>query len=113
MFTLFGFGFLVGMRHALEADHAAAVATLATKSQSISHTIKQGVVWGFGHTLTLLLFSSLVFLLGSVVPEHFVQGLEFLVGCMLVGGIVNLTRVWQTGQHENANTQLPTSPVSL
>ncbi len=28
-------------------------------------------------------------------------------------GIVNLTLVWQTGQHEKANTQLPTSPVSL
>ncbi len=27
-------------------------------------------------------------------------------------GIVNLTRVWQTGPHENANTQLPTSPFS-
>ena len=85
MFTLFGFGFLVGMRHALEADHAAAVATLATKSQSISHTIKQGVVWGLGHTLTLILFSSLIFLLESVVPERLAQGLEYLVGCMLVG----------------------------
>jgi hypothetical protein len=92
MLTLLGFGFLVGMRHAFEADHAAALATLATKSQSISHTIKQGVVWGFGHTLTLLLFSSLVFLLGSVVPEHFVQGLEFLVGCMLVGLGIDVLR---------------------
>jgi hypothetical protein len=29
------------------------------------------------------------------------------------GGIVNLTRVWQTGQHEKPNSQLPTSPFSL
>ena len=85
MLTLLGFGFLIGMRHAFEADHAAAMATLATKSQSISHTIKQGVVWGLGHTLTLLVFGSLVFLMEAVVPERLAHGLEFLVGCMLVG----------------------------
>jgi len=28
-------------------------------------------------------------------------------------GIVNLTRVWQTGQHEQANTQLPTSSLPV
>lgn len=92
MFTLFGFGFLIGMRHAFEADHAAAVATLATKSQSMAHTIKQGMVWGLGHTLTLVLFSSLLFLLEGIVPEQLAQGLEFLVGCMLVGLGIDVLR---------------------
>ena len=108
MLTLLGFGFLVGMRHAFEADHAAAVATLATKSQSITHTIQQGMVWGIGHTLTLALFSSLIFFLEGVVPEHFAQGLEFLVGCMLVGlGIDVLRKIikerihFHIHQHQN------------
>ena len=92
MLTILGIGFLVGMRHAFEADHAAAVATLATKSHSLSHTIKQGVVWGLGHTLTLLLFSSLVLLMESVIPEQFALALEFLVGCMLVGLGVDVLR---------------------
>jgi len=85
MLTILGFGFLLGLRHAFEADHAAAIATLVTKNYSVAHTIKQGIAWGLGHTLTLILFSLLVFLLEAVVPEQLAQGLEFLVGCMLVG----------------------------
>jgi len=92
MFTLFGLGFLIGMRHAFEADHAAAVATLATRNHSIGHAIRQGVVWGFGHTLTLLLCSSIIFSLESTIPERFAQGLEFLVGCMLVGLGIDVVR---------------------
>ena len=92
MLTILGFGFLVGLRHAFEADHAAALATLATKNHSVAHTIKQGIVWGLGHTITLLLFSSLVFLLETVVPKHLAQGLEFLVGCMLVGLGIDVLR---------------------
>ena len=85
MLTLLGFGFLIGMRHAFEADHAAAVATLATNSRTVSDSVWEGIVWGVGHTLTLLLFSSVVFLGSSVIPERLAEGLEFLVGCMLVG----------------------------
>jgi high-affinity nickel permease len=69
MVSLLGLGFLVGMRHAIEADHAAAVATLATKNHSVTNTLKQGLTWGLGHTITLLLFGSMVFLLVAAVPE--------------------------------------------
>lgn len=85
MLNLLGLGFLIGMRHAFEADHAAAVATLATKSPSIAHTVKQGVVWGIGHSLTLLGFCSMVFLMEAVIPEYLAHGLELAVGIMLVG----------------------------
>ena len=111
MFTLFGFGFLVGMRHAFEADHVAAIATLATKSHSISYSIRQGLVWGLGHTLTLILFSSLIFLLESVVPERLAQGLEFLVGCMLVGlGIDVLRKIITEGIHFHVHQHPNRSP---
>ena len=40
---------------------------------------------GIGHTLTLLFFSSLVLLLGLVIPEQFAEALEFAVGLMLIG----------------------------
>lgn len=85
MLSILGLGFLMGMRHACEADHAAAVASLATRSGSIAQTVKQGMVWGLGHTLTLLIFSSLVLMLGSIIPERYAQGLELMVGVMLVG----------------------------
>ncbi len=85
MFSVLGLGFLIGMRHAMEADHAAAVATLATKSQSVANTVRQGLTWGLGHTITLLLFGSMVFLLEAAVPEKLANWLELAVGVMLVG----------------------------
>jgi hypothetical protein len=77
-------GFLLGMRHALETDHMAAVASLATGSTSVTDTIRQGTAWGMGHTLTLFIFGSMVLLVDSVIPQRLAQGLEFAVGVMLV-----------------------------
>lgn len=92
MLTLLGLGFVLGMRHALEADHAAAVASLATQSRSVFQTMKQGIVWGFGHTVTLFLFGSLVLVIGVVIPERFADALECAVGFMLVGLGVDVFR---------------------
>ena len=109
MFTLLGLGFVLGLRHALEADHAAAVASLATQNRSVLQTMKQGIVWGFGHTVTLLLFGSVVLIIGGVIPEHFADGLECAVGFMLVGlGIDVFRRIrnerihFHLHQHSNA-----------
>lgn len=77
-------GFLLGMRHALEADHLAAVASLATTSSSLISTMRQGVAWGAGHTMTLLLFGGAVVLLGKEVPPGAARLLEAMVGAMLV-----------------------------
>lgn len=77
-------GFLIGMRHALEADHVAAVASLVSKNHSVGDSIKHGVAWGLGHTATLVLFGSIVILLDSMVPQRLALGLEFAVGFMLI-----------------------------
>jgi len=77
-------GFIIGMRHALEADHVAAIASLATGSSSVKQTVWQGAVWGLGHTLTLFIFGSIVLLADSVIPEQFAAFLEFIVGLMLI-----------------------------
>jgi sulfite exporter TauE/SafE len=82
--SILALGFLLGLRHATDADHVAAVATLATRSRSLAHTVAQGIAWGTGHTLTLMLFGGAVLVLGMVVPEHAARGLELAVGVMLV-----------------------------
>lgn len=84
MLGLLLLGFLIGMRHALEADHVAAVSSLATGTRSASQCVKQGVFWGIGHTLTLFLFGSVVLLLDGVLPSRLASGLELAVGVMLV-----------------------------
>jgi sulfite exporter TauE/SafE len=82
--SILALGFLLGLRHATDADHLAAVATLATRSRSLANTVLQGVAWGTGHTLTLMLFGGAVLVLGTIVPEHAARGLELAVGVMLV-----------------------------
>ena len=84
MTTLLVLGFLLGMRHALEADHVAAVASLATGARSMGETVRQGAAWGLGHTLTLFLFGSAVILMDSVMPQRLANALEFAVGLMLI-----------------------------
>ena len=77
-------GLLLGMKHATEADHLAAVATLATRQSSLAQTLRQGVAWGIGHTLTLMLFGGAVLWLGQVISPRLEQALETAVGIMLV-----------------------------
>lgn len=84
MFSILALGFLIGMQHALEADHVAAVASIASGERSVRRIVRHGVAWGAGHTLTLLVIGGGVVVLGSAVPEHFAQALEFLVGVMLI-----------------------------
>jgi high-affinity nickel permease len=77
-------GLLLGMKHATEADHLAAVATLATRQGSLAQTLRQGVAWGIGHTVTLLLFGGALLLLGLVISPGLGQALETAVGFMLM-----------------------------
>ena len=113
MFTLLIFGFFLGMRHALEADHAAAVASLATQKGTIWHTVKQGIVWGVGHTITLIIVGSLVLIVGTTIPEQWAHGLEGLVGLMLVGlGIDVLRRLRKERVHFHIH-QHPDQPPHI
>lgn len=78
-------GFLIGMRHAMESDHLAALATLATRSSpSIGYTVWQGAIWGLGHTITLFIVCSIVLFLDTVMPEPLTRGLEAAVSVMLI-----------------------------
>ena len=77
-------GLLVGMRHALEADHVAAVAALTTRSRDLRSALRLGAAWGLGHTLTLFAAGTVVLSLDGVMPEHIAHLFEFAVGIMLV-----------------------------
>lgn len=98
-------GFLLGIKHATEADHLAAVATLATRESSLGQTMKQGAAWGIGHTFTLMLFGGIVLALGKSIPQTMEQALELAVGVMLVGlGADVLRRVLQQRIHFHVHT---------
>jgi len=108
MTSLLLLGFLIGLRHALEADHIAAIATLTTQTESLSAALKQGAAWGLGHTLTLFIFGSIVLLNDSKIAESLALKLELAVGCMLLLlGLDLIRRVirnrihFHTHQHAN------------
>ena len=84
MTSLLFLGFLIGMRHALDADHLATVAAISTRRHSIQDTMRHGAVWGLGHTITLFLFGSTVIWLDTMIPEQLAHYLEMAVGLMLI-----------------------------
>ena len=100
MFGILGLGFLLGMQHALEADHIAAVSSIAARRTDIGDIVKHGLTWGLGHTLTLFIFAGAAIVLGQVIPQQLAQPLETAVGVMLVGlGANVLWRLWRDRVH--------------
>lgn len=85
MLSFFTLAFLIGMSHALEADHVAAVSSMATRQTSVGQIMRTGAVWGLGHTLTLMAFAGAALVLGFAIHDTLAGWLEFTVGVMLVG----------------------------
>ena len=100
MLGILGLGFLLGMQHALEADHVAAVSSIAARRTEVGDIVKHGLTWGLGHTLTLFVFAGAALVLGHAIPEHLAQPIETAVGVMLVGlGVHVLWRLWRDRVH--------------
>jgi ABC-type nickel/cobalt efflux system permease component RcnA len=100
MFGILGLGFLLGMQHALEADHIAAVSSIAARRTRVGDIVRHGLTWGLGHTLTLFVFAGAALLLGQSIPEGVARPIETAVGFMLVGlGAHVLWRLWRDRVH--------------
>jgi ABC-type nickel/cobalt efflux system permease component RcnA len=84
VWTTLALGFVLGLRHALDADHLAAVSTFVTEERSLLRSSLIGVSWGVGHTAALLVFGLGVAAFRLTLTPRFSEWLEFLVGCMLV-----------------------------
>ncbi|MFB6173850.1 MAG: sulfite exporter TauE/SafE family protein [Halobacteriales archaeon] len=74
-------GLAFGVRHAFEADHVAAVATLVEDGERPAST---GAAWGVGHSVPILLLGALFLALGLRIPEPLADGFEAVVALVLV-----------------------------
>lgn len=92
-FSLMTIGLLLGMEHALDADHVVAVSTIVSESRSLRRSLVIGVVWGIGHTATLLLVGLVVLLFGIAVPPWAALSAEFLVGLILI--LLGIQILWK------------------
>ncbi len=81
--SLLAFGILVGMQHALEADHLAAVAALSAGRTTRRGVMLRGAWWGVGHTVALFAICGTVILLGLTLESRVEAAAEFCVGIMV------------------------------
>lgn len=89
MWTVLSLGFVLGLRHATDADHVVAVSTIVSRAKTLRGAVLVGSLWGMGHTLTILLVGGAIVVFGLVIPPPVELVLELSVAAMLVvlGGI--------------------------
>jgi len=117
--TFLAFGLLLGMQHATEADHLAAVASLASRERSLRAGVFHGIAWGIGHTLMLLIVAGALGFLGWVISPLMAGNMERVVGAMLILlGIGVVRRLWRERVHFHVHTHAdvkvsgPRSPIT-
>jgi len=89
-------GFFLGMRHATDPDHVIAVSTIVSRERSIAKAGFIGILWGCGHTLTIVAVGAAIILFGLAIPARAGLTMEFSVGLMLILlGVLNLSGAMQ------------------
>ena len=83
-FSVLMIGFVLGLQHATEADHLAAVSTIVSEKKNLFTASLVGGLWGIGHTISLFAVGLLVILLKFQISESVEAKLEACVGAMLV-----------------------------
>jgi hypothetical protein len=96
--TSSGLGSLLGMRHALEPDHVAAVTTLVSRERNGLKAALLGAWWGVGHTLALLVVGAALVVVRAEMPAAISDLFELIVSLMLVGlGLRSIGQAAQRG----------------
>ena len=88
-------GGLLGLRHAFEPDHLAAVSTLATRpgGRRLWSAARLGLVWGLGHTVTVGAVALLVLVLGVQLPARLWPTAELVVAALLI--LLGMMVIWR------------------
>ncbi len=98
--SILGLGLLIGMQHAFEADHIAAVSAIASRQKDVRAFSKHGLAWGLGHTLMLLLVAGGALAFNIAISDGAAALMEVFVGVMLIGlGAHLLYRLWRERVH--------------
>jgi len=80
------------MRHATDADHVVAIATIVSRERSLARSVLIGAAWGVGHTITVMAVGAAIIVFDVVIPPQLGLSMEFAVGIMLVLlGVFTLT----------------------
>lgn len=89
-----GLGLFLGMRHSTDPDHVVAVSTIVSRERSVKQGAVIGMMWGFGHTLTIFIVGALIILFNLTIPPRIGLSMEMAVaGMLILLGVLNLTGV--------------------
>ena len=89
-------GLVLGMRHSTDPDHVVAVSTIVSRERSVRQGAVIGMMWGFGHTLTIFIVGAAIILFNLTIPARIGLSMEMAVAGMLIFlGVLNLTGVLQ------------------
>jgi nickel/cobalt exporter len=92
-------GFVLGVRHAADADHLAAIGALLSGRGGVRGAAWTAALWGGGHSATFWGLGLLVVLLGVRLPEGFERGMDLLIAALLIVlGLVQLARLHGVGK---------------
>jgi hypothetical protein len=89
----------LGLRHATDPDHLAAVSTLvaSTREGAARRAGLLGLAWGGGHALTLFGFGLPIVLFDAYLPDRVQQGAEITIGLVIVTLSMLLLVRWRRG----------------
>jgi len=89
----------LGLRHASDPDHLAAVTTLiaAGRDRAGRAAARMGLAWSLGHGTTLFLFGLPIVVFNAYLPERLQQGAETVIGFVIVYLAARLLYRWRTG----------------
>ena len=103
VFTTWTLAFVLGLRHATEPDHVAAVATLVPEQRNVQRGLQLGAAWGLGHCLAIFACGGALLLLRQRMSERVSDWLELgVAGMLLLLGVRSLLRAVRTTQHATA-----------
>jgi hypothetical protein len=104
-------GILLGLRHATDPDHLAAMTTLAPSDPGARRAARLGFAWGTGHALTLFAFGVPIVLFNAFLPERLQQAAETSVGVMIVVLAVWLLVRWRRGEFASSHAHNVRTPL--
>jgi ABC-type nickel/cobalt efflux system permease component RcnA len=94
--AIVGLGLFLGMRHSTDPDHVVAVSTIVSRERSVKQGAVIGMMWGFGHTLTIFIVGAAIILFNLTIPPRIGLSMEMAVaGMLILLGVLNLTGVLQ------------------
>src|SRR5258705_9240037 len=77
-------GLLLGMRHATDPDHVIAVTAILSRERRLGAATRIGVIWGLGHTVTVLAVGAAIIIFKLTVPVRLALAMEFAVAIVLI-----------------------------